>query len=236
MRSAADPFAISQRRIRWQPAWRIVPSRYPVVGPWDRIAAAADFEALATVEALTNPRLRQASGAWPHIPRQRWLTGPGSTPVMAAFTHLHPEGSRFSDGSFGVFYASRGLQTAIRETVFHRERFLARTHEPAMQLQMRSYQCRIACTLHDLRGGYPELHKPDDYSASQALALRLREANSNGVVYDSVRYPGGQCAALFWPDKVGPCRVAKHYAYHWDGTAIRDVLELKSLSLERPPP
>ena len=43
---------------------------------------------------------------------------------------------------------------------------------------------------------------------------------------------GGQCAAIFWPDKVGPCKVGRHYAYHWDGRAIRDVLELKSLSLE----
>ena len=101
-----------------------------------------------------------------------------------------------------------------------------------MQLQMRSYHCRIACMLHDLRGGHPEMHRPDDYSASQALALRLRAANSNGVVYDSVRHQGGHCAAVFWPDKVGPCRVAKHYAYVWDGTAIRDVLELRSLSLE----
>ena len=231
-----DPVDIPQRRIRWQPAWRIVPSRYPAVGPWDRIAAPADFEALAAIEGLTNTRLRQELGVLSLTPRERWLTGPGSTPVMAAFTHLNPEGSRFSDGSFGVFYGSRAIETAIRETVYHRERFLARTHEPAMQLQMRSYQCRIACTLHDLRGGYPAQHQADSYAASQKLALRLRAVNSNGVVYDSVRHPGGQCAAVFWPDKVGPCRVAKHYAYHWDGAAIRDVLELKSLSLERPPP
>ena len=166
----ADPLAIPQRRIRWQPAWRIVPSRYPAVGPWDRIATPADFEALAAIEGLTNPRLREELGVLSFTPRERWLTGPGSTPVMAAFAHRNPEGSRFSDGSYGVFYASRALETAIRETVFHRERFLARTHEPAMQLQMRSYQCRIACTLHDLRGGYPALHQPTDYAASQRQA------------------------------------------------------------------
>lgn len=236
MRSAGDPASVPQRRISWRPAWRIVPSRYPAVGPWDRIADSADFEALATVEGLTNPRLREAMGVLAITPRERWLSGPGSTPVMAAFTHLNPEGSRFSDGSFGVFYASRTLGTAIRETVYHRERFLARTREPPTQVQMRGYQCRIACTLHDLRGGYPAAHLPDDYTFSQRLATQLRSANANGLVYDSVRHRGGQCAALFWPDKVGPCRVAKHYAYHWDGSAIRDVLELKSLSLEQPNP
>jgi hypothetical protein len=150
---------------------------------------------------------------------------------MAAFTHLNPEGSRFSDGSYGVFYASRSLQTAIRETAYHRERFLARTHEPPMQVQMRSYQCTLNGTLHDLRGGYAPAHDPDDYGPAQRLAAQLRAADSSGIVYDSVRDPGSQCAAVFWPNKVGPCRASKHYAYVWNGTAIHDVLELKSLSL-----
>jgi hypothetical protein len=229
------PTAVSSipvHRIRWQQAWRLIPSRYPAVGPWDRVADPEDFEALAQLEGLTNPRLREELGVLAGIPRERWLTGPGSTPVMAAFTHINAEGSRFSDGRFGVFYAARTLETAIRETVFHRERFLARTREPAMQIQMRSYQCTINCPLHDLRGGYPSAHDPDDYRASQKLAAGLRAANSNGVVYDSVRHPGGQCAAVFWPDKVGPCRLGRHYAYQWDGTAIRNVLELRSVALE----
>ena len=46
---------------------------------------------------------------------------------MAAFTHLNPEGSRFSDGSWGVFYAAHSVATAVEETVYHRERFLAAT-------------------------------------------------------------------------------------------------------------
>lgn len=224
--------SVVERRIRWRPAWRLVPSRFPVVGPWDRIADPKDFDALAAIEGLTNPRLREQRGQLAIVPRERWITGPGATPVMAAFAHLNPEGSRFSDGSYGVFYASRTLETAIRETVYHRERFLARTREPATQVQMRGYQCNLGCALHDLRGGHPSAHDPQDYGPAQRLAARLRAAGSNGIVYDSVRDPGGQCAAVFWPDKVGPCRAAKHYAYVWDGAAISDVLELKSLSFD----
>lgn len=196
------------------------------------MAEPADFEALAQLESLTNPRLREELGVLAGIPRDRWVTGPGATPVMAAFTHLNPEGSRFSDGTYGVFYASRALETAIRETVYHRERFLVRTREPAMQIQMRSYQCNLSGALHDLRGGFPSAHDPDDYRASQKLAAGLRATGSNGIVYDSVRHRGGQCAAVFWPDRVGHCRVGRHYAYQWDGAAIRDVLELRSVALE----
>jgi RES domain len=225
--------SIPERRIQWRSAWRIVPSRFPAVGPWDRIASLEDFDALAEIEAMTNPRIREELGTLTLTPRERWLVGPGSTPVMAAFTHLNPEGSRFSDGSYGVFYASREIETAISETRFHRGRFLARTAEPPMQIQMRSYQTRIACALRDLRGGFPRLHDPDDYGIAQKTAAALRARNANGLVYDSVRHKGGSCIAVFWPDRVGPCRQGKHYAYLWDGRMISDVIELKSVQLRR---
>jgi hypothetical protein len=221
--------AVPERAIDWR-AFRIVPSRFPPVGPWDRIAAPAEFEALSELEGLTNPRIRAELGVLATIPRHRWVSGPGTTPIMAVFTHLNPEGSRFSDGSYGVFYAAKELETAIRETVFHRERFLARTREPAQQIQMRCYVSRIKGAFHDIRGGHPQLHDPDDYTASQAFGRRLRRAESNGVVYDSVRHRSGQCVAAFWPDCVGPCAQGRHFAYCWDGSSISDVLELSAVS------
>ena len=87
------------RRIRWSQAFRIVPSRFPPVGVYDRIADPMDLDAVFAIEALTNPRLREEAGALKLVPKERRISGPGSTPVMAAFTHLNPEGSRFSDGS-----------------------------------------------------------------------------------------------------------------------------------------
>ncbi len=228
MPSVADP---PQRRIAWQPAWRLVPSRFPTIGPWDLVAEPADFEALAEIEALTNPRVREELGVLAITPRERWLTGPGATPVMAAFTHLPPGGSRFSDGRYGVFYASRDVETALRETMHHRARFLAATREPPTQVQMRAYATRIACRVHDVRGGWPRVHDAVDYDAAQKLGARLRASNSNGVVYDSVRHPGGQCVAVFWPDRVGPCTQAAHYAYVWNGEAITDVMRLEAVTL-----
>ena len=219
-----------RRAIDWR-AHRIVPSRFPPVGPWDRIADPADFEALAEIDALTNPRLREELGVLALIPPERRVSGPGTTPIMAAFTHLNPEGSRFSDGTYGVFYAARELETSLRETVYHSERFLARTREPATRVEMRCYVTRIAATFHDIRDGYPALHDPDSYSASRKCGRELRQQGSDGIVYDSVRRPGGQCVAVFWPDRVGRCRQSHHYAYCWDGEAITDVLELRTVEL-----
>lgn len=227
----ADAGPVPQTRVEWRPAHRIVASRFPPVGPWDRIARPEDFEALAALEGLTNPRIREELGILSLIPRYRWATGPGSTPIMAAFTHLNPEGSRFSDGSYGALYVCNSAETAIKETVYYRERFLQRTREPRLQIQMRRYVTEISRRLHDVRGGFPQVHDPDDYAASQRLARGLRNSGSDGVVYDSVRNRGGQCAAVFWPDCVAPFTQATHYSYVWDGRSITSVIELTHVPL-----
>jgi hypothetical protein len=218
-----------EKRIRWSQAYRIVPSRFPPVGLFDRIADPADLEAVFAIEALTNPRLREEAGALQLIPRARRISGAGATPVMAAFTHLNPLGSRFSDGTWGVFYAGHSVATAVEETVFHREQFLAATGEPPCDLQMRCYRTRLDSKLHDLRGGWPAVHDPDSYAASIALARQLLKDGSNGVVFDSVRDPGGECVAAFYPDVVEPCTQAMHLIYRWDGRRIAQVLKVSEL-------
>lgn len=74
----------------------------------------------------------------------------------AAFTHLNPNGSRFSDGSYGVYYAAREQETAIYETVYHAERFLRDSREAPIEQDMRVYIAPIEGDLHDLRGEDPQ--------------------------------------------------------------------------------
>ncbi len=222
------------KRIRWSHAYRIVPSRFPPIGVYDRIADPADLDALFAIEALTNPRLREEAGALKQVPREHRISGPGSTPVMAAFTHLNPEGSRFSDGSWGVFYAAHSVATAVEETVYHRERFLAATAEPACDCEMRCYRTSVDSRLHDIRGSRPAEHDPHSYLASVTLARELRAAGSNGLVYDSARHRGGECLAAFQPDVVAPCIQAHHLVYRWDGSRIAQVLEVSELKRDQP--
>lgn len=211
-------------RVEWRPAYRIVSSRFPPVGLFDAIAAPGDLEAIYEIEGLTNPRLREEMGAISLVPPHRRIAGPGTTPVMAAFTHPNPEGSRFSPGGHGVYYAALDRETAIRETVHHRNKFLARTKEPRCQIEMRCYLGDLTGQLHDIRGGWTELHDPDSYIASQRAAVEWKAAGSNGLVYNSVRHTGGQCAAVFYPDLLSPVRQGAHLIYHWDGARIEQVV------------
>jgi hypothetical protein len=63
-----------------------------------------------------------------------------------------------------------------------------------------------------------------------ALARKLRDAGSNGLVFDSARHVGGECVAAFQPDVVAPCTQAQHLIYRWDGARIYQVLEVSELA------
>ena len=146
------------RRVRWPEAHRIVPSRYPPVQLFERLSGdPAEWETLAEIESLTNPRIRDEIGEIHLVPVEDRVSGPGASWVMAPFTHVNPNGSRFSDGSYGVYYAARELPTAIAETVFHMGRFYAATADPPHAEDMRVLTGRIGTTFHDIRGGDRQL-------------------------------------------------------------------------------
>jgi hypothetical protein len=144
--TAVDAKTVPVRRVSWRPSYRLIPSRYPTVGLYDAIADPADLEVVFAIEALANPRIRDAIGELALVPEDERVSGPGATPVMAAFTHLNPEGSRFSDGTYGVYYAAHSLETAIAEVSHHRAIGLPAPHRRAGD------RCRHATDHRQRRG------------------------------------------------------------------------------------
>lgn len=212
-------------RVRWNPVYRLVPSRFPPVSLFERIADPADWDDIVAIESLTNSRLRDEAGEISLVPPDERVSGPGASYLMAPFTHLSG-GGRFSTSRFGAWYGAHDLETAIRETVHHRERFLAATRQRPMEIDMRELRARLDGRLHDVRGAaasHAPIYDRDDYTASQALATRLRGAGGRGIVYDSVRHAAGQCVGAWTPKLLHRCRQAAHYCYVWDGTRITDV-------------
>jgi hypothetical protein len=206
--------------IDWPVSHRIVRTIYPPVWLFEDIAAPDDWELIASAEAKTNPRVRDEIGDLTIVPVERRVSGPTASLVMGAFTHASRDRpGRFSDGAYGVWYCGDRFEVALAETVYHFERFMARTEEPAAEAQYRELTARIAGPLHDLRGaGFDDCLTPDDWSPGQRLAAGLRDGGGDGIVYPSVRFPAGQAAALFWPDLVKlPVTQARTLQYHWDG-------------------
>jgi hypothetical protein len=209
--------------ISWDEAYRIILSRYPVVGIFDDVVDAGDLEAIFELEARTNERIRDELGAIALVRPADRVVGPGTTPVMAAFTHTHP--SRFTDGTFGAYYAARERDSAISETVYHVARLYRQTKEASADIDMRAYVARIAGSFDDLRATPltdPRLD-PDSYAASQPYARGLSDTNSvDGIAYPSVRDPRHRdCVACFRPRLIAACRTHSYLTYRWDGLQQR---------------
>jgi hypothetical protein len=218
-----NPGEVALAELRWGPTYRLVPSRFPPIPLFERVAAPADLEVVYAIEALTNPRLRQEAGEISLVPREERISGPGTSAIMAAFTHLNPLGSRFTSGEYGVYYAARTLATAVREVSHHQGIFLASTREPPLSIDMRCYRATVQQPLHDIRGAQqrlPEVYASDHYRSSQVFGATLREAGSWGIVYDSVRDAGGECVGIFRPKALGPAVQGEHVTLQWNGEQV----------------
>ncbi len=203
---------------------RIIRSRFPPVDLFEDIADPADWAALLSGEQKTNARLMESIGNLDLVPPHRRVAGASATFLMAPFTHVSRDRpSRFSDGAYGVLYAGREFETALFETIHHHARFMRDTSQPpGWTSQFRELVLDVHATLEDcrlLRPSDPVL-SPDDYRAAQAVAAALRASGSDGVVYPSVRHPGGECAALFYPDLASAPMQRRHLEYHWDGERV----------------
>jgi hypothetical protein len=218
----ATQFPLSH--VAWPAAVRIIRSIFPPIDLFEDIADPADWPLLIAAEQKTNPRLMETVGNLDLVPPARRVAGPGSSLLMAPFTHASPDRpSRFSDGTFGVLYAGKRFETALFETIHHHARFMAATRQaPGWTSQFREIQLSVDATLHDLRSAplAHDLLDPDDYRAAQGVGIGLHRSGSNGIVYPSVRDPGGECAALFYPDGASKPVQGRHLDYHWDGRTV----------------
>ena len=212
-------------RIDWTQAWRVITSRYPPINLYERLTAdTAVWDALIALEELTNPRVRDEVGDIALVPPDERVSGPGASYVMAAFTHINPRGSRFSDGRYGVYYAAAALETAIHETVFHFEEYARDSADPPRSEDFRVLVGAVNADFEDV-AALPAPQRdnflaPDAYAAAQAYAAEIRAAGANGVAYPSVRHSGGQCIGAFRPRAVGIPRQERHLKYRWNGERV----------------
>lgn len=202
----------------------MIPSRFPPISLFDWAESEQELKEIAELEGLTNDRLLLEYGNLNLIAKEDWITGPGSTPLMAAFTH--PGTSRFADGTYGVYYAALHIETAIIETKFHRERFLSASQEAPLLIQMREYIANVKQNLMNIEGKeYKKILQPDlsSYPISQQFAREMKAKYIYGLYYPSVRHAAGKCVAIFRPPALTIPTQGRHFDYIWDGNTISEV-------------
>lgn len=212
-------------RIEWKSARRIIRSIYPPIDLFEDIADPADWHLIMAAEMKTSPRLAESIGSLDLVPAERRVGGPGSSYLMSPFTHASADKpGRFHDGGVGAFYAGNQFEVALLETVHHHAMRMAATNEaPGWTSQFRELVMDVSADLVDLRGDRAAvgayLH-PNDYDAPRRLAASLRSGGASGIVYPSVRYPAGECCALFYPDLASLPVQGRHLEYHWNGERV----------------
>lgn len=203
--------------------YRLIPSHFPPIALFENLLDASELDAAYALESLTNDRLQDEVGNIALVAPEDRMAGPGTTAIMAAFTHIGIP-SRFTDGRFGIYYAGLSLETALAESRFSRGRFLRATDEPPQVLTMRCYHCEVHASLVDVRAD-EQVHNPDSFVYAQAIGRQLKSNNEMGILYRSVRHTGGECIAALRPKALTPPAIqAGHYQFHWDGNSIAHVL------------
>lgn len=200
---------------------RLIPSRHLPKGDsvLTRIADGDEhLDAIFELDGATNERLLAERGHGRGIgPDELLAAVPNATIVNAAFTHPHPLGARFNGPDRGAWYAAFELETSQAEVGFHKTVQLAEIGMPDDSVTYDDYTADVSADFHDLREArrFQACLAPDSYEASQALAADLLACGALGIVYPSVRRPGGTCVACFRPALVGHVRRAKRWRFTW---------------------
>jgi hypothetical protein len=210
---------------------RLIPSRYPPTGILDLITSSQDFEAVAELEGWTNDRISAELGVLSILPAQEWVLGrANATAIMAAYCHPNETGGRFTGSDRGAWYAALSIETAIKETVFHRTKEIAESGILETTVQMRQYLADFETEFHDVRASpeFDACHDPNSYVVGQQLGAALLESGSNGLWYRSIRNPGNECVVCFRPVLVNNVRSGSHFEYRWEGHSDPKVTEISA--------
>ena len=217
---------LTLKRVTWRHTHRLIASQVPPVGPFDGIDGGDPVLAwiAADLEIRSNPRLAPERWHLHNIPPERMVAGPGSAYLLAPFTKLPLQPSRFSNGRFGAYYTADALETALHEVRHHVEVRRRASNSPPQDFTFRELVGALDAELDDVAAQaaaeVAACLDPDDYAHAQGLAAALRAAGSNGIAYPSVRRPGGACAALFYPDLMLPPMQGHHPDLRWDGAHV----------------
>lgn len=203
-------------------AYRLVNSKFPPIAIFDDVANADEFEALYALQAMTNPRLANQVGRLELIPREDIPFGiPGCSYAAAPFTHVNPDGSRFSDGSFGVLYLADSMETAIAEVRYHQNAYWSKVPD----LHYERFVFRGLTARFDEEGGLDvqvvsrqdPIYSPVSYDAARQLGRGALAMHASAIRYHSVRQAEGVCWGLLTPRQVSSVVQTGHYEMIWSG-------------------
>lgn len=138
----------------------------------------------------------------------------------------HWQASRYSDGSFGVWYGCGAAATTVYETVYHWYRgFLADAgfDKETVIAERQLYEVNCDAALLDLRKlvlKHPGLRHKTDYSYTRQVGARLQREGHPGLLTLSVRHAQGQNYVVLNPAVLSNPQLHCKLTYRLEGPTI----------------
>jgi hypothetical protein len=138
----------------------------------------------------------------------------------------HWQTSRFSDGTYGVWYGSESIETTVYESVYHWYRGLltdAGFERTTVVAERKVYSVACNAALLDFRKSaedHPDLLHPSDYAYCQSVGSRIHREGHPGLLTQSVRRPAGTNVAIFNADILSNPRHNCQLTYRLEGDQI----------------
>ena len=138
----------------------------------------------------------------------------------------HWQSSRFSDGSFGVWYGCNSEEATVYESAYHWYKGLlsdAGYEKESVIGERKLYSVTCDAALLDFRGlgpDYPDLLNKTDYTYSQLVGARIHREGHPGLVIPSVRFSQGENYAVFNPNVLSNPKFNCQLTYRVDGHNI----------------
>ena len=143
-----------------------------------------------------------------------------------AWPFKHWQSSRFSDGSYGVWYGCHSVEATLYESAYHWYRGLlcdAGFEKDSVIGERKLYTVTCDAALLDFRGlgiDYPALLHKSDYSFAQSVGARIHREGHPGLVVQSARYFEGENYVVFNPDVLSNPQFNCQLTYRVDGGNI----------------
>ena len=187
----------------------------------DLTSSPAEWALAQQVEDEVKPPPYQSRTPVIHRPFEdaRWFNAIG-------WPFKHWQASRFSDGSFGVWYGCDSAETSVYETAYHWLRhFLTDAgfdKEPVIgERKLYEVACDAALVnLRPLTNQYVGLMHKTDYSTTQSVGARLHREGHPGLLTASARHAPGQNYVVFNPGVLSNPRPHCQLTYRLDGAHI----------------
>lgn len=185
-----------------------------------------ELQDLAEIEGATSGRLQaETIGISDLSPQDLVYDVPHGHFINASFAYAKPrEPNRFNGERRGAWYAALAVETCLAEVTFHMTDFLQKAGDFHATVDYAEMLCSVSGEFVDLREkpDHPSLaaDKASGYRAGNALADDARHAGTNGIIYPSVRHPGGTCLAILRPAAVQSVRQADVWRLVWTGESV----------------